>query len=71
MGFWHQRSESIAMEMEMLGLEAAVAEERKRLARLDQALKERGLEISDTNTELDVTDKHFTSTRNDKESLTT
>lgn len=41
LGFWHQRAESIAVETEMLSLESAVAEERRKLVQLDQQLADR------------------------------
>lgn len=41
LGFWHRRAESIAVETEMLSLESAVAEERRKLVQLDQQLVDR------------------------------
>jgi hypothetical protein len=47
LGFWHRRAESVAVETEMLCLESAVAEEKRKLENLDRLLMEKGLTAAD------------------------
>ena len=42
MGFWHQKSEAVEVETEILALETAVAAERQKIAQLDKLLREKG-----------------------------
>ena len=44
LGFWHQRSKSVQVEMEVTTLESAIAEERRKIAQLCRRL---GLELTD------------------------
>ena len=40
LGFWHQRSKSVQVEMEITAMESAIAEERKKIAQLCRRLGE-------------------------------
>ena len=45
LGFWHKQSESIQVETDILSLETGIEEEKRKIARLDKMLAEKGLEI--------------------------
>lgn len=44
--FWHQESEGVGVEMEILRLERAVAEERQKIAELDKQFRENGVTLA-------------------------
>ena len=45
--FWHQESEGVGVETEILRLERVVAEERHKISELDKLLRENGVTLAE------------------------
>ena len=57
--FWHQESEGVGIETEILRLERAVTEERHKISELDKLLRDNGVELS----EFESGNEHFSDSK--------